>query len=262
MTAREKVALEYPSLIDPSMLGGVEGCPTNRFDNLYVPDYCPYRPSFGPNTPNDEACRRCWDREIPEEPGLIIGDEKIEHPDTDISEETTVHELEKQFKEGTEEDVWNLLGVDTPRKPTIDIGRCDLLPMCVVEDLMIGPASKSIFYWIDIFTDDGNYQDLYPVLREFAEVYMIPPDKDVNSPHKSVCHMLLEVSKQIENDDWKDGIRVDMLIKSAVDHYLKLLRGDKDEHHDTAFCWDIIRAIWTCRMKPELNPYGKEDTDE
>jgi hypothetical protein len=76
--------------------------------------------------------------------------------------------------------------------------------------------------------------------------------------------MLLEVSKHFEEgaekygeNNWQKGLPVKCYINSAVRHYLKWLRGDKDEFHDRAFCWNVICAIWTCKHKPELNDYGK-----
>ena len=53
------------------------------------------------------------------------------------------------------------------------------------------------------------------------------------------------------------GIPLSRFVDSGVRHYLKWLRGDKDEPHDRAFCWNILCCIWTCIHKPELNDYGK-----
>ena len=55
---------------------------------------------------------------------------------------------------------------------------------------------------------------------------------------------------------------VKIYIDSAVRHYLKFLRGDEDEPHDRAFCWNIMCAIWTCKHKPELNDYAKHDISD
>jgi hypothetical protein len=45
---------------------------------------------------------------------------------------------------------------------------------------------------------------------------------------------------------------VHIFIDSGVRHYLKYLRGDKDEPHDRAFIWNMLGAIWTHENKPEL----------
>ena len=78
--------------------------------------------------------------------------------------------------------------------------------------------------------------------------------------------MLLETAKHFEQGakkygdyNWQKGIPVKSYIDSAVRHYLKHLRGDADERHDRAFVWNILCCIWTCKHKPELNDYRKEE---
>ena len=58
MTCREKLAIEHPGRIDRQFMGGAVGCPHN-YGYLDKPDYC--------CMDNPENCKRCWDREIPEE---------------------------------------------------------------------------------------------------------------------------------------------------------------------------------------------------
>ena len=55
------------------------------------------------------------------------------------------------------------------------------------------------------------------------------------------------------------GRRVFQFIDSAIRHYMKYLRGDKDEPHDRALCWNLMCAIWTCVYHPELNEYANRD---
>ena len=64
MTAREKLAMEHPEKLDDVEPGGCLGCPE---DYGYLPnaDFCKsgddqYGGLF-------ERCKKCWDREIPEE---------------------------------------------------------------------------------------------------------------------------------------------------------------------------------------------------
>ena len=61
MTAREKLAIEYPEKLDDLEPGGCMGCPE---DYGYLPDA-----DFCTNCYGDvfERCKKCWDREIPEE---------------------------------------------------------------------------------------------------------------------------------------------------------------------------------------------------
>ena len=64
MTAREKLTVEHPEKLDDLEPGGCMGCPE---DYGYLPDadfctnnYDRYGDLF-------ERCKKCWDREIPEE---------------------------------------------------------------------------------------------------------------------------------------------------------------------------------------------------
>jgi hypothetical protein len=63
--------------------------------------------------------------------------------------------------------------------------------------------------------------------------------------------MFLEVAKHFEEgakkygeNNWQKGIPAKCYIDSAVRHYLKWLRGDKDEPHDRAFVWNLMCCIW------------------
>ena len=64
MTAREKLAMEHPEQLDDIEPGGCLGCPE---DYGYLPnaDFC----KSGDDRYGDlfERCKKCWDREIPEE---------------------------------------------------------------------------------------------------------------------------------------------------------------------------------------------------
>jgi hypothetical protein len=64
--------------------------------------------------------------------------------------------------------------------------------------------------------------------------------------------MSLELAKHFEEGaekygehNWEKGIPIDSFIDSAVRHYLKYLRGDKDEPHDRAFVWNLMCCAWT-----------------
>ena len=133
-------------------------------------------------------------------------------------------------------------------------GRCDLLPLDVTAKVLQSEILKAI----SMFQESSNTVYLQVALNEFMEEYMW-----------DTCTMFLEVAKHFEegakkygDDNWKKGIPVRCYIDSAVRHYLKWSRGDKDEPHDRAFCWNILCAMWTCKNKPELNDYRKDDENE
>ena len=126
-------------------------------------------------------------------------------------------------------------------------GRCDLLPLSVVAHFLNNPT----FAQIHNFVISGNVRYLYDALSS---------NGIFNDPYTQI----IEVSKHFEEgckkygeNNWRKGIPTHCYIGSAIRHYLKWLRGDKDEPHDRAFCWNILCCIWTCQNKPELNDYGK-----
>jgi len=119
-----------------------------------------------------------------------------------------------------------------------DKGRCDLMPLCQVAELLSDEILKSIYY----FKDRGWLPHLYMALDKFA-------DKAYKGDKET---MLLEVSKHYKNgcekygvDNWKKGIPEWSYVDSAVRHYLKWRRGDDDEPHDKAFVWNILCLLWT-----------------
>lgn len=68
MTAREKLTIEYPEQLDDVEPGGCIGCPN---DYGYLPDaeFCKIHNDDDDDQYGDlfERCKKCWDREIPEE---------------------------------------------------------------------------------------------------------------------------------------------------------------------------------------------------
>lgn len=135
-------------------------------------------------------------------------------------------------------------------------GRCDLMPFDIIAECYERQFGKDdntaiIFEAIYKFTKSGNPSHLYDVLS-------------VDEPFGGYSDMFLEVSVHFEEgankygeNNWQKGIPVKCYIDSAIRHYLKFQRGDTDEPHDRAFCWNILCAIWTCKHKPEMNGYLK-----
>ena len=136
-------------------------------------------------------------------------------------------------------------------------GRFDLMPLDVVANLYKECSNEReragiIIQSIYDFQESGEINHL-----AIALVYF-------NSFGDGWEDMFLEVSKHFEQgalkygeNNWQKGIPTHCYIDSAVRHYLKWLRGDTDEPHDRAFCWNLLCCIWTCKHKPELNDYGK-----
>lgn len=125
-------------------------------------------------------------------------------------------------------------------------GRCDLLPLDVVSDLL----GDGVMEHIDAYVRRGSVISLRAAIELFVYDHRVWPD---------IYTAILEVAKQYEEGcqkygdrNWEKGIPVHCYIDSGVRHYLKWLRGDEDEPHDRAFIWNMLGAIWTHKNKPEL----------
>ena len=138
-------------------------------------------------------------------------------------------------------------------------GRCDLLPLDVVAGWLL-TCEKGDFVILSVsrFLETADIVYLKTALDHFQR------KREWNS-----YTLLLEVAKHFEEGakkygerNWEKGIPVRCYIDSAIRHYLKWLRGDEDEPHDRAFCWNILCAIWTCKHFPNLNEYAKEKDNE
>lgn len=259
MTFREKLLQEHPEK-KPLRITEI-GCPDDY-------GYEEKRPCWSKDNGRDyDPCWKCWNRPMLKT-NLLIGDSKVEHPDTDITEEV----IDKFNSVGNpypvaSEDTRKILDSGNRRQfssgAVRDIqdgkGRCDLMALDVVADYIqqfMSPAFAVPIQHINKFQETGDSNHLLNALYTFT-INKI----DWNRNHYT---MLLEVSKHFEEgakkygpDNWRKGIPVHCYIDSAVRHYLKFLRGDKDEPHDRAFCWNIVCAIWTCKHKPELNEYAR-----
>lgn len=139
-------------------------------------------------------------------------------------------------------------------------GRCDLLPLDVVGMIFGGasyiPVWKMVFEKLDMFQETGDEQHLVDALLLEC---MFPTSEEMCL--ETSIHFREGAEKYAENN-WRKGIPVRDYIDSGVRHLLKWLRGDNDEPHDRAFCWNLMCAIWTCKHKPELNTYAKKVTSD
>ena len=135
-------------------------------------------------------------------------------------------------------------------------GRCDLLPLDVIAEMMCSKTLMGVYN----FQQSSNVHHLKYTLEYFCETHC---------EWGCIIDVILEVAKHFEEgakkygeNNWQKGSPVRCYIDSAVRHYLKWFRGDQDEPHDRAFCWNILCAIWTCEHIPELNDYRKEDEEK
>lgn len=236
MTCREKLKLEHPELVHNVYEGGCHGCP-HDYGYLPKPEECTDRSGCS-------FCTACWDREIPE---TEIGA---------ISEERTMQCGNFQIKKNADRSASMIytgcsikdsgdrteFATGAVRDMREGKGRCDLMPLRVAGLVMQGDP---ILDYIGLFQDTGDAECLYFAIRHFAHAF------------NGLADMLLEVAKHFEEgakkygeNNWQKGIPVHCYIDSAVRHYLKWLRGDKDEPHDRAFVWNLMCCIWEVDYSP------------
>lgn len=129
-------------------------------------------------------------------------------------------------------------------------GRCDLIPLKVAAVVL---DADYVLTKLDNFKQSGDVICLYGALG-YAAVKLF---KEVETAFLEVSKHFEEGAKKYGEYNWQKGIPVHSYIDSAVRHYLKHRRGDKDEAHDRAFIWNIMCAIWTIENKPEMNEYRK-----
>ena len=134
-------------------------------------------------------------------------------------------------------------------------GRCDLMPLDVVAAMTEDVTFLDIYY----FLDTGRTDVMIKLISNSAVKLF-----------GSIENALLEVSIHYEEGaekygehNWEKGIPAHSFVDSAIRHYIKLRRGDKDERHDRAFIWNLLGLLWTIEHHSELNdlPYCTRDAD-
>lgn len=120
-------------------------------------------------------------------------------------------------------------------------GRCDLLPLLVIARLLEVRTGDYILRAIKAFLDKKDTKYLYSALLSFASV----------AYQGKTETMILELAQHFENgakkygeNNWQKGLPVNCYMDSAIRHYLKWRRGDKDEPHNSAFVWNLVCCIW------------------
>ena len=278
MTCREKLRADNPDWSEAEFTAVInQTCPSGYGYSTVSPLSC------------ERRCLACWDQEIPGEmptfkhqgePISKVKDVFEENGGVTVVLEPVSEHAKKLLTEPTEKKEYHApydkLHVDigciirdsgdrtqfesgAVRDMREGKGRCDLMPLEVVANLLPETAwdqedkltkrRDPILYEIEKFKNSNNTAWLESALWNFSRF----------AYNNSASTMLLEVAKHFEEgakkygeNNWQKGIPVHCYIDSAVRHYLKWLRGDKDEPHDRAFVWNLMCCIW------EVD-YHKED---
>lgn len=125
-------------------------------------------------------------------------------------------------------------------------GRCDLMPLAEVDSFI---CDNLILTHIALFMRDKEEMHLGIAIMKFIQTYYT--DKYTAVLDLAVHYE--EGAVKYGEHNWEKGIPLHCYIDSGIRHLLKFLRGDSDEHHDRAFIWNMLGALWTLHNKPELN---------
>lgn len=122
-------------------------------------------------------------------------------------------------------------------------GRMDLVPLDIAGIVMNDP----VLIDINDYVRSGNRDYLVQVIRDFSDAC-----------YENIYTALIEVSKHYSDGckkygprNWEKGLPLSCYIDSAVRHYVKFKRGDKDEPHDRAFLWNLFGVLWTQENKSD-----------
>ena len=121
-------------------------------------------------------------------------------------------------------------------------GRPSLMPLQVVSKLLESLTEKDyVLQNLEAFMRTNNTVNLYYALTAFS---VVAYDCSVETMLLEVAIHFEEGAKKYGDNNWQKGIPTDCYMDSAIRHYLKYKRGDKDEPHDRAFVWNIMCCIW------------------
>lgn len=140
-------------------------------------------------------------------------------------------------------------------------GRCDLMPLDVVAYFLRDDTEEPdrIFDVVYKFQESDDIKYLDKAIYNFCIIREWDP---YTALLETAVHFE-DGAKKYGDNNWRKGIPVKVFLDSALRHYIKFLRGDKDEPHDRAVCWNLMCAIWTAKHKPELDDYRvMEPTDD
>lgn len=196
----------------------------NKVLNSECPDYYGYLPKakclcFTPNSLVAASCSECWDQEC----------------------ETGEHPTQPTIKDSGDRTLFESGAVRDMREGK---GRCDLMPLEVVTEYhaFANELADDILYRISEFKRTGYKETswLYGAIHAFN----IQCYGDEYTMFLDVAIHYEEGAKKYGPDNWQKGIPVYCYIDSAIRHYFKWKRGDKDEPHNRAFVWNLMCCIW------------------
>jgi hypothetical protein len=129
-------------------------------------------------------------------------------------------------------------------------GRCDLLPWDVIGRMVEDP--ELAMFCQNMYSATHGV-DLHESVRVSLNSFVFRAyDNDCWTAMIEVAFHYESGAKKYSERNWENGIPVASFLDSAGRHFLKYMRGDKDEPHDRAVVWNLLGALWTIKHHPEL----------
>ena len=124
-------------------------------------------------------------------------------------------------------------------------GRCDLLPHAVLGNILDDNFLRCVGEYV--YTGDQQY------IEVAIDLFVQKSFPDWNTALLEVAKHYEEGSNKYEDRNFEKGMPLHCFVDSGIRHYLKFLRGDKDESHDRAVLWNLLNLLWMQKHHPEMN---------
>lgn len=134
-------------------------------------------------------------------------------------------------------------------------GRCDLVYNQGWSEVVIDDFYK----YMEWFVRTGIRQHIVCACRHcIVEMF----DTDYQTAYLEVSQHYAEGAKKYSDRNMEKGLPWHSMVDSALRHYTKWRRGDKDEPHARAVIWNLLTLLYMIDNKPELNDLPcKEEKD-
>ena len=135
-----------------------------------------------------------------------------------------------------------------------DKGRCDLVNNAAWFDL----TNDDFYHYMDQFIRHGTVTSIYDALVDCITKFF---NGNIDTAYLEVSKHYQDGAKKYAERNMEKGLPFHSLVDSALRHYAKAHRGDKDEPHERAVIWNLLTLLYMVNNKPELNdlPYGEEN---
>ena len=125
-------------------------------------------------------------------------------------------------------------------------GRCDL-----VYNTAWSLVSEDDFYmWMENFVRTGDKTNVCCAIKYVVRMYY---NNDYDTAYLELSKHYAEGAKKYADRNMEKGLPWHSCVDSALRHYTKLRRGDKDEPHLSAVLWNLVTLIFMVDNRPEMN---------